>query len=524
MDIKRLYIYGFGKWSNKELLFSEGLNCIYGNNEAGKSTIHQAIIYILFGLNSKLREQYKPKVGPNMGGQLVIEQISGINFTIERQEGVRNGQATCYLKNGDQKDEIWLKKQFTGMTAETYKKIFSYSVLDVDRGVDFKEADLGEMILSIGLTGATDIQMFERKLEMSLGNIFKPSGKKPKINTQLVSLEHLQKKIHQDELEVNNYHNLIKYIESAQERLDEITEQRDHLIQEERITERKLQAISIIQSLQHNTNERERLPNQITFPPSGKERLERLNETILPIESELSVILNELMKVQEHYRDLKKTMPEKEARNHVVELFDTIVNYEDLYKEKENKIEQLTKTQEKIVDQLEHLNIDIISEQLNQIQFTFYTQNEWNDLINQQELLRKKREQLQEKSNQISKEKTFYIEQLTQLEIDQNKFRESKEVNSIDENKAYKVNPKQLYLTGVITMVLFIIGITMKKFIYLYSSGAGILLIIFIVFHQLNKKNILQSQKIYDTTSETIIKQSILDCSESLKELNIAKI
>lgn len=50
MIINKLIISHFGKFHNKELNLNEGINLIYGKNEAGKSTLHSFIKGMLFGI------------------------------------------------------------------------------------------------------------------------------------------------------------------------------------------------------------------------------------------------------------------------------------------------------------------------------------------------------------------------------------------------------------------------------------------------------------------------------------------
>ncbi len=50
MHISRLYVNYFGKFSGKEIDLKPGINLIYGENEAGKSTIHTFIRGMLFGI------------------------------------------------------------------------------------------------------------------------------------------------------------------------------------------------------------------------------------------------------------------------------------------------------------------------------------------------------------------------------------------------------------------------------------------------------------------------------------------
>ena len=50
MIIKKLDIAGFGKFQNFSLDFSPNCNVIYGENEAGKSTLHAFIQAMLYGI------------------------------------------------------------------------------------------------------------------------------------------------------------------------------------------------------------------------------------------------------------------------------------------------------------------------------------------------------------------------------------------------------------------------------------------------------------------------------------------
>lgn len=69
MKIRKLFLKSFGKFSDKEVEFKDGLNLVYGNNEAGKSTTHSFIKGMFFGffkpysknkIYSSEYEKYKP--------------------------------------------------------------------------------------------------------------------------------------------------------------------------------------------------------------------------------------------------------------------------------------------------------------------------------------------------------------------------------------------------------------------------------------------------------------------------------
>ena len=53
MIIREIKLKNFGKFSERTIKFSEGINVIYGQNEAGKTTIYTAIGALLFGLDKQ---------------------------------------------------------------------------------------------------------------------------------------------------------------------------------------------------------------------------------------------------------------------------------------------------------------------------------------------------------------------------------------------------------------------------------------------------------------------------------------
>ncbi len=50
MKILSLHIDGFGRFHNRDVSFEDGVNVVYGKNEAGKSTLHSFIRSMLFGM------------------------------------------------------------------------------------------------------------------------------------------------------------------------------------------------------------------------------------------------------------------------------------------------------------------------------------------------------------------------------------------------------------------------------------------------------------------------------------------
>ncbi len=92
MLLKKLNIIGFGKFNNKELEFKEGINIIYGDNEAGKSTIHSFIDGMFYGffkpeaktaIYLEDHEKYRPWNTSKYAGKIEFD-FNNKTYEIER--------------------------------------------------------------------------------------------------------------------------------------------------------------------------------------------------------------------------------------------------------------------------------------------------------------------------------------------------------------------------------------------------------------------------------------------------------
>lgn len=93
MIIREIEMISFGKFQNKTISFSDGLNIIYGNNESGKSTIIDFIYAMLYGFGDNrgkslsLREKYTPWQGGFCEGKISLQQDDGAMVCIYRKAG-----------------------------------------------------------------------------------------------------------------------------------------------------------------------------------------------------------------------------------------------------------------------------------------------------------------------------------------------------------------------------------------------------------------------------------------------------
>ena len=120
MRLIDLHIEGFGKFHDLDLRFAEGMNILYGHNEAGKSTLHAFLQAMLYGLErrpgigsaAKLHKKYRPWDAPERFGGTLRLAHEGSIYRIVRDFNAddlsADGAATTTASGADACPlEIW---------------------------------------------------------------------------------------------------------------------------------------------------------------------------------------------------------------------------------------------------------------------------------------------------------------------------------------------------------------------------------------------------------------------------------
>ncbi|GKX30553.1 hypothetical protein SH1V18_30330 [Vallitalea longa] len=119
MYIEKMNVISFGKYQDKEINLTDGINLIYGANEAGKSTIHKFIEGMFYGFYKPYRknkqftpdyDRFLPWNNSNKYKGILVYKYSGKEYRIERN----------FMKRSD-KVEI-----FDNSTGENITEIFDY--------------------------------------------------------------------------------------------------------------------------------------------------------------------------------------------------------------------------------------------------------------------------------------------------------------------------------------------------------------------------------------------------------------
>ncbi len=116
MRVDKLHLQDFGQFHNKDITLAPGINVVYGANEAGKSTIKDFIVDMIYGID-KVRglgarfdhyEQKKPINGSAFSGAMEVS-VQGTDYLIERNFARQEKKTT--VRDMDTARELMLPEE-----------------------------------------------------------------------------------------------------------------------------------------------------------------------------------------------------------------------------------------------------------------------------------------------------------------------------------------------------------------------------------------------------------------------------
>ncbi|WP_342537582.1 AAA family ATPase [Sporosarcina sp. FSL K6-1540] len=352
MKIEKLNIYGFGKHENVTVDFGQGISVVYGLNEAGKTTIQQFILHILFGFPAKNNAllRYEPKSGGKYGGQVhIIDETYG-KCIVERIRGKSAGDVTVYFEDGTKGGEEQLNTLLRQYDRASFESIFSFSLLQLQGFEKMDEDELSRTLLASGTTGVDSLLQLGNRMEKELGDLFKKSGRIPEMNVKIMELRELEIELKEEQEKVGEYAPSIERIREIDDLLTELRGQEAELMQESQKLALVRQLLPLHQKKQALDARLSQL-SEINFPTDGIRRYEMLAGKLTEAEATKR-------RLEEELAELMKRMPEQHEFERIAELeillaketewhrWQTAVTFE------EENVSQLTSSKRRLLDRL----------------------------------------------------------------------------------------------------------------------------------------------------------------------------
>ncbi len=302
MRMEKLHIYGYGKLENVEMDLSM-LTVLYGENEAGKSTIRSFMKSILFGFPTRGQRRYEPKEGGKYGGAITVQTEKYGRLKIERLPKKAAGEVTVYFEDGKTGGEEILNDILSGMNESLFESVFSFDMHGLQNIHQLGEADIGNYLFSASAVGSDALLQLDKKLEKEMDQRFKPSGRKPEINVSLQEMKKLEEKMKEWQGKIGTYEKQVKQLKESEENLAFVRAEKES-------AEKRKQDYEILAALEPLVIEKRAhekvLENESgQFPVNGMVRYEAIKAKLEPLQLQVDSLHKKIETVQSEMESIQ---------------------------------------------------------------------------------------------------------------------------------------------------------------------------------------------------------------------------
>lgn len=182
MRFRELELVRYGAFADRVVDFGDGsvdLHLVVGPNEAGKSTMLQAVGDFLFGLHPQSTQNWRYDYGA-LGIRAVLEHEERA-LDLTRRKGKKN---TLLLPDGSPAGDDVIAAMLGGMDRGSFERMFGLDhkkLRDGGQAILDGRDDAARVVLEAG-TGLTGIGAELKRLDDEAAKLFKPSAQNPVVN------------------------------------------------------------------------------------------------------------------------------------------------------------------------------------------------------------------------------------------------------------------------------------------------------------------------------------------------------
>ncbi|MBV1818798.1 AAA family ATPase, partial [Bacteroidales bacterium MSK.15.36] len=384
MIIKQLDLISFGKFEEKSLTLSDGMNIIYGNNEAGKTTIHKFIEGMFFGffkpyskrkIYTKDYERYFPWNSTEYRGVLKFIH-KGEVYRIERNfiKGFdevkifddKTGEDITHLFDYDPVLRLYSPSTALGFNSVVYNNTINIKQLG-NKTDKILAKEIKDSLINIGGSLDEDISVKNAIEELNREINFIGTAGQRKTSPYGKTVDRLEKlyeerkialkyieQIKVQEIQLNDLKNKVSALKQEREFLDKKIDNIKRL----EIREKYEEAKKITREIDNLYKETERLKeysslnfDDYTYLISLKKEEDNLKNNIYEWNEELKNINNSLNELIEDLNSLKKyNIVNGEEFENIIEKYKEIYRKREKLEVVQNKINNV-KIENKILDE-----------------------------------------------------------------------------------------------------------------------------------------------------------------------------
>lgn len=396
MKLLELEIENFGIFSACPLRFDPGFQLVYGENEAGKTTLLQLIREQLFGGFPQRSAYVLDRTAGEMAASALLELSDGTHIRFRRRKGRKDTFVGQNERSGQPIDQAQLSQMLSNASPELYHNVFAFRLEELSEGEDsLTRANLSEALYGSGLGGLANVQRVQKVLSEERQSLFVPTAKRRVINDLLRRLKASETDLRRSAIKPRDFQQMSKDYAESETKVNHLHDALEKLRRQQAHYRRVSDALT--PWLQRAAAQREWDDLQVpeNFAPHAaeefarcRESLDQLDVGLAEIESELELNSDALGNVA-----LRQDIVDREAE--IKHLQQQIGKIQGFRHDLPLRRQEAASIRDGVLNTLRHLNPDWGLQQLELFQSTLAQRETFESLRDQWEQLQRRASQLE---------------------------------------------------------------------------------------------------------------------------------
>jgi len=300
MKLRHLELENYGIHVEQGFAFPpHNFQIIYGRNEAGKSTLLQAVRETLFGFLHARSNPFAPdSTKKKMKATAQLTMGDGTELQIVRRQGNKNTLSGIY--QDEEIDEDRWKQLISGADQRLYEHVFGFSLKELATGEEsLKEANLDEALFGGGLGRLHDYKELLKSIDEESEALFKSRGQKQKINSLLSDIKALKGELKQSSLRPAEYEEWLTEARRCEEELSRLSATLDRVYRKQQHLERLRKAHPLWIERQAKQQQLAKLDAPQSFPADALEELSQTRRHRGKLSSEVENLALDLKQLEQ---------------------------------------------------------------------------------------------------------------------------------------------------------------------------------------------------------------------------------
>lgn len=196
-SLTRVNVDAFGRLGPAELELSPGLNVLFGENEAGKSTLQAFVRSVLFGFARKGAQRYLPATGGAFGGELHLATASGTVIARRVPKARRpEGELLVLDQHRAPLPQASLWEPLGHVSEALFAQVFSFSLDELRAFANLaQQSTVSEALFAAGTRGAQHLPKAMVALQDEAEALYGPRARGRPLNLAIEGLAHVRMRL-----------------------------------------------------------------------------------------------------------------------------------------------------------------------------------------------------------------------------------------------------------------------------------------------------------------------------------------